>query len=119
MKSAICSVVAGLALIAPASAHHSYAMFDQAKDVALAGTVKDWQWANPHVLIVVAAPGNDGKVVEYSIEGPSPQVLRPRGWNREAMKPGDKVTVNMHPLRDGSNGGSLVSVVTADGHKYE
>jgi hypothetical protein len=106
---------AGLAGAAgPAFAHHSFAMFDQTKQMTLVGTVKEFQWTNPHTWIQLNVPTN-GKVVEWSIEGGSPNGLARRGWKSTSLKPGDKVTVVVAPMKDGSNGGSLKTVTTADG----
>lgn len=103
----------GVALVfaAAAQAHHSFAMFDNAKEQTIEGEVKDFQWTNPHIWIHVNVVGADGKVVEYALEGGSPNNLRRAGWTRDSMKPGDKVVVKMHPMKDGSPGGSFVSAV--------
>jgi hypothetical protein len=95
----------------PAFAHHSFAMFDSTKNMTLDGTIKDFQWTNPHswVQIVVKDPAT-GKDVEWSIEGGSPNGLARQGWKRTSLKPGDKAQVVIHPLKDGTAGGSLVTV---------
>ncbi len=101
--------VVGLAA-APAFAHDSFAMFDNQKNVTLDGTVKDFQWTNPHSWVQLMAKDASGKEVEWSIEGGSPNGLSRSGWKRTSLKPGDKAQVVIHPLKDGTNGGSLVSV---------
>ena len=111
---AIAAAVAVSGAAAPAFAHHSFAMFDRTKEMTLVGTVKEFQWTNPHSWIQVNVPTN-GKVVEWSIEGGSPNGLARRGWTRNSLKPGDKVKVTMHPLKDGSKGGSFVRAEFADG----
>ena len=111
---AIAAAVAASGIAAPAFAHHSFAMFDSSKQVTLVGTVKEFQWTNPHTWIQVNVPTN-GKVVEWSIEGGSPNGLARRGWKSSVLKPGDKVTVVISPMKDGSNGGSLKSVTLPDG----
>lgn len=105
-------LIAGIAasLAVPAFAHHSFAMFDNQKDLTLEGTIKEFQWTNPHSWIQVMVKDESGKEVEWSIEGGSPNSLRRNGWQRTSLKPGDKVVVVTHPLKDGSPGGSLVSV---------
>ncbi len=95
---------------APALAHHSFAMFDNQKNTTLDGTVKDFQWTNPHSWIQLMVKDASGKEVEWSIEGGSPNGLSRNGWKRTSLKPGDKATVVIHPLKDGTNGGSLVTV---------
>ena len=104
---------AGVVLTAaPAFAHHSYAMFDMQKTVTLDGTVKDFQWTNPHswIQLVVTDPAS-GKEVEWSIELAAPTLISRQGWTRTSLKPGDKVVAVIHPLKraGGENGGSMVS----------
>ena len=84
-----------------ALAHHSFAMFDQTKQVTVVGTVKDFQWTNPHAFIEVEDAA--GKL--WGVELNSPNNLIRQGWKRTAMKPGDKVSVIINPLRDGTAGG--------------
>ena len=105
------ALLAGAILLGgSASAHHSFAMFDQNKQVSIAGTVKTFQWTNPHAFIELEAP--DGKV--WSVELNSPNNLVRQGWKRTALKPGDKVTVVLNPLRSGQAGG-LFNAVTLPG----
>ena len=92
-------------------AHHSFAMFDQSKQVSIAGTIKAFEWTNPHAFIEIEAP--DGKV--WSVELNSPNNLVRQGWKRTALKPGDKVTVILNPLRDGQNGGLFNAVTLPNG----
>jgi hypothetical protein len=110
MKTAIFSAAAALTVIASvASAHHSFAMFDQAKEVTLEGTVKELQWTNPHIWVqVMAKDPATGKEVEWSIEGGSPNNLARKGWSRNVMKAGDKISIVIHPLKNGEHGGSLM-----------
>jgi hypothetical protein len=94
----------------PATAHHSYAMFDQQKSITLEGTVKQLQWTNPHIWIQLLVPDAAGKPVEWSIEGQSPNMLIRAGWTRHAINPGDKVVMVIHPVRDANTkSGSLAS----------
>jgi len=94
---------------APALAHHSYSLFDSQKNMTLEGTVREFQWTNPHTWIQLAVKDASGREVEWSIEGASPNSLARQGWSRKAIKPGDRVTVVVHPLKDGTAGGSLIS----------
>jgi hypothetical protein len=106
--------LAGFAAVAlaaaPAFAHHSFAMFDNTKNMTLDGTVKEFQWTNPHSWIQIVVKDASGKDVEWSIEGGSPNGLARQGWKRTSLKPGDKAVVVIHPLKDGTAGGSLVTV---------
>ncbi len=92
----LAAAIGVLALIAvpfaPGMAHHSFAMFDQSKAMTINGTVKDFQWTSP---------GN----------------LTRLGWNRHSLNPGDKVAVEIAPLRDGSHGGGMRQVTLTDSGK--
>jgi hypothetical protein len=98
----------------PAAAHHSFAMFDQTKKLTLVGTVKEFQWTNPHSWIQVNVQ-NGAATEEWAIEALSPNVLGRQGWKRNTLKPGDKITVVINPLRDNGKGGNLISVTLANG----
>jgi hypothetical protein len=92
-----------------ASAHHSFAMFDQATTKTLVGTVKEVQWTNPHIWVQVMAPDpKTGMPAEWSIEGGSPNGLTRQGWRRTSIKAGDAIEITIHPLKDGTNGGSMM-----------
>ena len=101
----------------PALAHHSFAMFDADKTVELVGTVKEFQWTNPHSWLQVMVSDNAGKMTEWSLEMGAPGGLARSGWRPKTVVPGDKVTVSIHPLKDGSAGGQLLSVVLPNGTK--
>ena len=102
---------AALAPGGAALAHHSFAMFDQTKQVSVTGTVKDFQWTNPHAWIEVEDP--QGKL--WGVELNSPNNLVRQGWKRTALKPGDKVTVVLNPLRSGQPGGLFNAVTLPSG----
>jgi Family of unknown function (DUF6152) len=100
---------------APAAAHHSFAMYEPTKTLTLKGTVKSFQWTNPHVILwVLVQPEDGGAPQEWSLETTSPGVLTRNGWNRQSLKAGDRVSVTFSPLRDGSRGGGLNSVTLLD-----
>jgi hypothetical protein len=108
-------VGAAAALALPALAHHSTAMFDFTKTVELKGTIKEFQWTNPHTWTKVDVEGGGAAAVEYGLEGMSPNYLQRNGWSKRTLKTGDKVTLTMHPLKDGRPGGFMVSAKLADG----
>jgi hypothetical protein len=113
MKSRVVMAATLLALFSGAAfAHHSFAMFDQDKEVKLVGTIKEVQWTNPHIWVQVMAPNPaTGQMVEWSIEGGSPNGLSRQGWRRNSLKAGDSVEITIHPLKNGENGGSLMRVL--------
>jgi len=97
-----------------AAAHHSFAAFDRERDVILSGTVKEFQWTNPHAWIQVLVL-DGGEQREWSIEAGSPNMMSRQGWKSRTLKPGDKIALVMHPISSGALIGSLVSVTLADG----
>jgi Family of unknown function (DUF6152) len=105
----------GLFTAWPAWSHHSTAMFDYSKTETVAGTVKDFQWANPHSYLQVLVPDGKGGNVEWSIEVGTPTHMARLGWTRESFKPGDKVTVALSPMKDGSHAGTVKTVTLQDG----
>lgn len=114
---AVCALaLAGLS--GTANAHHSFAMFDKARTVTVTGTIKEFQWVNPHSWIQIVSK-QTGKPVEWSIEGRSPNVLARRGWNRNTLKPGDQVALTIYPLKNGKPGGAIVRVRFADGRELD
>ncbi len=110
--------IAGLALslfAVPAFGHHSFAMFDAATTVEYQGTVKEFQWTNPHSWLQVMVEDEQGEAVEWSLEMGSPGGLARNGWRPRTVVPGDEITVSLHPLKDGSPGGQLLTVVLPNG----
>lgn len=91
---------------APAFAHHSFAMYDREKTLTLSGTVKEFTWTSPHVLIRVLSGGSRDPMVWF-IEAASPTVLSRGGWTGNLLKPGDKVSLGIHPSKDGALQGLL------------
>jgi hypothetical protein len=102
-------------MAAPAWAHHSFAMFDEKTSLVLKGTVTEFQWTNPHSWLQVKVPNEHGETEEWSIELGSISGLHQAGWKPKTLQPGDKVSVTVHPLRDGKKGASLVSIVIPSG----
>lgn len=105
---------AALAVAGPAAAHHSFAMFDSTKTLTLDATVVQFQFTNPHSWMEIDVNGPDG-VKHWSLEMNNLVALRRFGWRQGTVKPGDKVKVVMHPIRDGAQAGQLISLTTPDG----
>jgi Family of unknown function (DUF6152) len=121
MKNAVVRcVVAGLfaALSAPVLAHHSVAMFDLTKNVTIEGTVKEFQFTNPHSWLQIMVNNADGTTVEWDFEAQGPSSLLRVGIKAKTFSPGDKVTVVAHPMKDGRTAGALITATAADGHVY-
>jgi hypothetical protein len=115
--SALALLLAACALLVtrPAAAHHSGAMFDDAKVLELKGTIKEMQWKNPHIWIQVIVD-QDGKTTEWSLEGGSPNSLSRNGWRSTTFKAGDEVVVRLNPMKDGTPAGMFIGAkFAADG----
>jgi hypothetical protein len=99
---------------APLVAHHSAAMFDNTKTTEVTGTVKEFQWTNPHIWVQVNVD-KAGAKEEWSFEGGSPNSLSRQGWRKSTFTPGAEVTVRFNPMRDGTKAGQFVGAKFADG----
>jgi hypothetical protein len=97
------------------SAHHSGTMFDPTKVKEISGTVKEFQWKNPHVWIQLYVQ-NGGRQEEWSIEGGSPNTLSRNGWRPSTFAPGTSVSIKVNPMKDGSTGGQFIGAKFSDGH---
>jgi Family of unknown function (DUF6152) len=115
------AAVLAVVVSAPLAAHHGAAIYDQSKTVTVTGTVTQFRFVNPHVLIFANVTGPDGKTVEWSGELTSPTRLA-RGeeeggvkWTRDIIKPGDTITLTGSPARNGAPALVLQQVVAGDG----
>jgi Family of unknown function (DUF6152) len=116
---ALAAVTAAFASL-PAAAHHSFSMFDHNKVVSITGTVKELEWANPHAwLHIVAKDQKTGAPVDWAFEMASVSQISRQGWKSDSVKPGDTVTVRMHPLKDGTHGGQYVSATLGNGTVFK
>jgi hypothetical protein len=112
-------VVGALSLLLAAGAavaHHSTAMFDMQHTVTITGTVTQFDWTNPHTFIFMEVL-NNGSSENWSVEGMSPNYLSRNGWTRHTLKPGDKIGMEVHLLKDGRKGGFCATVTLPDGKK--
>jgi hypothetical protein len=112
------AVVLGTLAAGAASAHHSFAMYDSEHQIKLNGTVNKFDWANPHVYIELESSGADGNAKTFLIECASPGILDRVGWKFNMIKPGDKITVIVAPLKTGEPGGLLKQITLADGRTF-
>jgi hypothetical protein len=100
-------------------AHHSHAMFDLTKEVTLTGTISKVAFRNPHVMVFLDVTGSDGQTVAWTVEMSTVENEQPRGLFPSMLKPGDRITVKLNPLRDGRPGGNYTSLTTADGKTFD
>jgi hypothetical protein len=118
MKRQLVAWMAGVAIVASggaALAHHSFAMFDADQKMTLAGTVKEFQWTNPHAWIFVMVPNQEGQLEQWAVELGGPGQITRQGWSPKTLTPGMDVKLVIHPLRDGTNGGQFMGITLADG----
>ena len=109
LKAIALAGIAAFALNAPASAHHSFAMFDASKEVTVQGAVKEFEWTNPHSwLRVMVNDQKTGKPVLWAFELSSPARLTTMGMHSDSVKAGDMVSVTFHPMKDGTRGGQFI-----------
>ena len=112
----LCVVVAGAFFHAtPAFSHHSNVAFEVTKVVTITGVVKEFQWRNPHTWVILTVDDGKGKKVDWSVEGRAPGVLLRAGWTKNSILPGETITVDMSPAKDGTNSGLIARVTKADG----
>ena len=107
-----------LGAISPALSHHSHAMFDHAKEITITGNVTNFAYVNPHGSLDIAVDEN-GKQVKYWVEMSNLTNMVARGITPATFKKGDKITVKMHPLKDGRPGGSYTLITAANGKTYD
>lgn len=103
--------IGGVMGAVPATAHHSFALFDMKKSVRLEGTVKRFDWTNPHSWILLEVIGPQAMAEEWTIELPSAGRLAREGWHKNYVRAGERVVVNINPLRGGQRIGSLESLM--------
>jgi hypothetical protein len=99
----------------PALAHHSNVAFEVTKVVTITGVVKDFEWRNPHTWVILTVDDGKGGKVDWAVEGRAPGVLLRAGWTKASLKPGETITVDMSPAKDGSKTGLVARVTKADG----
>jgi hypothetical protein len=114
LSSAIC-IVALLIGPVPALAHHSASMFESEKTVTVSGAVKEFEYLNPHAWLYVVVTDDGGEETLWGFEAEGPSTLMRAGIKKDALQPGDLVTVTARPMWDGRPAGAWVSVTKADG----
>jgi hypothetical protein len=110
---ALLALLSGSAV--PAVAHHSFAMFDNTRTETISGTVYAFEWTNPHAWLWIEVDDGKGNDVKWGFEAAAPSEMSRSGWNKRILSPGDKITVEYRPLKDGRPGGSLAKVIKSDG----
>jgi hypothetical protein len=109
MKIRLTASLVGAALMAAggaASAHHSFAMFDAAHPIEIAGTVKEFKFVSPHTILTVTVKGADGTTKDWILEGGAPGNMVREGMTSKTLQPGDEIKLTINPLHSGADGGS-------------
>jgi hypothetical protein len=119
LRKAVLAALAALAFAIPASAHHSNAMYDPNAMTSVDGTVKEFNFTNPHSWIYVTVTDDSGAEIDWALETSSTRSLMERGWTPQTLNPGDRISATFRPMRDGSPGGELQSITLADGRTIE
>lgn len=102
-----------------ALAHHSFSQFDPSKSIQIEGTVVKFEWTNPHAWLWIAVPDGKGNYDTWGAENKSPAGLERDGWTKRTFNPGDKITLTLHPMRNGSKSGEFVKAVFPGGKVVE
>lgn len=104
----------GLTATGTVDAHHSAVMFDTSREIVIEGIVREYDWRNPHVHMVIATTGADGQAFEQRIEVGAPSVLLPLGLTANALTIGERVTVHANPNRNGDSRPALGRYLTRE-----
>jgi hypothetical protein len=111
----VAAVLGGSMSTTSVFAHHSFGLYDMSRTAEIEGTVAQMEWSNPHCWLFVQVGTEPAAQTGYGFEMTSVGEMTRRGWKKNAVKPGDKIRVRFHPLRDGRTGGLMMTVITADG----
>ena len=113
------AVVVGALSLSPAVAHHSFAPYEPTLQIKLSGVVTEFKWVNPHVYIDMdTIDEKTGARKHWLVEGASTSILNRAGWKFNMIKPGDRITVIVSPLRNGEPAALLKQITLADGRKF-
>lgn len=115
----IISVVAGLASVLPAFAHHGAASFETGKTITVSGTVTEYVWTNPHVLVKVDAKDSSGGVQHWVLEAWNPVTQTSRGWKKNTFKIGDVVSVDITPAKNNEPVGEIRGKIVINGQEFK
>ena len=120
MRTAAILIIGSLILTGSSllAVHHAFtAQFDENRPVSLKGTVTKFELINPHSWIWIDVKGAEGKVVNWGIEGGTPNALMRRGFTKNSLPIGTEVVVVGFQARNGSNRAVGVTVNYPDGRK--
>ena len=109
-------LLAGLSTAAAAPAHHGRgATYDASELVTVEGTVSEWAWRNPHVVLYVDVTDSDGNVANWAFESQNVSSLARLGMSRRSFVVGQKISVRFNPSRGGAPIGVIRRVYDSTG----
>lgn len=114
-----CAIGCAALLAAPAFAHHSAVMFDDQKEITVSGTVKEFQYTNPHSWLLVDVTNDDGTVTTWGFEAEGPSTLTRAGIRKSDFTPGTKITISGNPMRDGRPAAAWIKATRGDGKEFD
>ena len=114
-----CAIGALVLNAAPSFAHHSAVMFDDAKEVTVTGTIKEFQYTNPHSWLLVDVKNDDGSVTTWGFEAEGPSTLTRAGIRKSDFMPGTAITISGHPMRDGRPAAAWIKATRGDGKEFD
>jgi Family of unknown function (DUF6152) len=118
MRNLVLAVLATVTLVAgTAHAHHSPVVFDHTKKITIVGTVTEFKWMSPHSWIHIDVTDDNGEIHNWGVEMDPASLLARGGWKSNSIKPGDKVSILIYPLRNNEKGGQYISITLPDGTK--
>jgi len=112
-------LVGVVAFCAPLLAHHGAASFDSGKTVTVKGTVTEYVWSNPHVLVKVDAKDDTGNIARWVLEAWNPVTQASRGWSKNTFKPGDEVSLDISPAKNGQPVGEIRGRIVINGKEFK
>jgi hypothetical protein len=118
MRKLLAGAVGSLVLVSGAGfAHHSTVMYNMEKEVTITGTVKEFQYTNPHSWLLVDVKGDNGMVTTWGFEAEGPSTLMRAGIHRSDFKPGPEITIKGHPMKDGRTAATFMTATRLSDHK--
>ena len=119
-KLGIVALMVGFAAVSvPLFAHHGAASFDTSKMVTVTGTVTEYIWSNPHVLVKLDAKDESGNVAHWVVEAWNPVTQAGRGWSKNTFKPGDEVTADITPAKNNQTVGEFRGRIVINGKELK
>ena len=120
MRTTLAAAFVAMVLVtAPSFAHHSAVMFDENKEITIKGTVKEFQYTNPHSWLLVDVKNNDGTVTTWGFEAEGPSTLTRAGIHKSDFMTGTEITITGHPMRDGRPAASWIKATRGDGKEFD